>query len=264
VSRLLSIGEFARATHLSVKALRHYHDVGVLEPVLVDRATGYRFYAIAQVPAAHVVRRLRDLDMPLDEVRAVLAAPDVASRDDVIAAHLERMERQLARTQATVASLRGLLDGTNADLAVEYRHVGASPALAIRDEVAWDDTEPWLADALEELRGVLGARGVARAGPDSAMYPAEYFDAHVGELVAYIPTLGLPGRPSGRVHSTELPGARVAVAVHRGAFEDLDETYGALGTFVVERSIGADGPIREHYLDDTTTEVCWPVLEIPS
>lgn len=264
MSRLLSIGEFSRATHLSVKALRHYHDVGVLEPVLVDRTTGYRFYAAAQVPAAHVIRRLRDLDMPLDEVRAVLTAPDVASRDGVIAAHLDRMERELARTRATVASLRGLLDRTNAAIAVEYRRVDASHALVIRDEVTWDDTEAWLADALHELRGALEARGVARAGPDSAMYPVEYFKAHVGELLAYIPTVEPPGRPSGRVHFTELPSAQFAIAVHRGAFENLDETYGALGTFVVERSIGADGPIREHYLDDTTTEVCWPVMEIPS
>jgi hypothetical protein len=43
----LTIGEFSRVTHLSVKTLRHYHEVGLLEPVHVDPGTGYRRYAFA-------------------------------------------------------------------------------------------------------------------------------------------------------------------------------------------------------------------------
>jgi DNA-binding transcriptional MerR regulator len=74
---LLTIGEFSRVTHLSVKALRHYDDVGLLQPADVDASSGYRHYASAQVPIAHVIRRFRDLDMPLEQIRAVLEAPDV-------------------------------------------------------------------------------------------------------------------------------------------------------------------------------------------
>jgi DNA-binding transcriptional MerR regulator len=39
---LLAIGDFSRATHMSVKMLRHYHQIGLLEPVEVDRCTGCR------------------------------------------------------------------------------------------------------------------------------------------------------------------------------------------------------------------------------
>src|SRR3954470_14534611 len=67
---LLTIGEFSKMTYLSVKALRHYHDVGLLEPMLVDPATGYRRYGASQVGTAQAIRRFRDLDMPIDEVRA--------------------------------------------------------------------------------------------------------------------------------------------------------------------------------------------------
>ena len=69
----LSIGDFSRMTQLSVKTLRHYHEVGLLEPDRVDPATGYRHYAPEQVPTAQVVRRLRELGMPIADVRAVLA-----------------------------------------------------------------------------------------------------------------------------------------------------------------------------------------------
>ncbi len=55
----LSIGDFSRMTHLSVKALRHYHDLGLLEPADVDPATGYRYYDASQVHAAQVIRQFR-------------------------------------------------------------------------------------------------------------------------------------------------------------------------------------------------------------
>jgi len=37
MSRNVSVGDFARMTHLSVKTLRHYHDVGLLVPDDIDR-----------------------------------------------------------------------------------------------------------------------------------------------------------------------------------------------------------------------------------
>ena len=63
-----------------MKALRHYHDVGVLEPAQVDPWSGYRFYEPDQIAVAQVIRRFRELGMPLEEVKAVLQAPDVGSR----------------------------------------------------------------------------------------------------------------------------------------------------------------------------------------
>ncbi|HEY3648018.1 MAG TPA: MerR family transcriptional regulator, partial [Streptosporangiaceae bacterium] len=62
---LVPIGDFSRMTHLSVKALRFYHDQGLLEPARIDPSSGYRFYDTGQVPVAQVIRRFRDLDMPL-------------------------------------------------------------------------------------------------------------------------------------------------------------------------------------------------------
>ena len=73
----LAIGDFSRATHLSVKTLRHYHRIGLLEPADVDPDTGYRRYTTEQIPTAQVIRRFRDLDMPLEEIHAVLDAPDL-------------------------------------------------------------------------------------------------------------------------------------------------------------------------------------------
>src|ERR1700749_3063954 len=100
----LTIGDFSRATFLSVKTLRHYHRVGLLEPSDVDPMTGYRRYTSDQIPTAQVNRLFRDLDMPLKDINSVLRAPDQTVRSQLIAAHLTRLERSLAETQRAVAA----------------------------------------------------------------------------------------------------------------------------------------------------------------
>jgi len=167
VTTLLGIGDFSRMTFLSVKTLRHYHEVGLLLPAEVDGASGYRRYAVEQVSTAQVIRRLRELGMSLDEVRGVIEAPDVAARNAAISAHLRRMEGELDRTRTTVKALRLLLDEKSPpSLAVEFRAVGPSPSLALRARIAYDDAFEWLDDAFAELRSALEGQ---RAGPDAAL-----------------------------------------------------------------------------------------------
>ncbi|MEO5840924.1 MAG: helix-turn-helix domain-containing protein [Acidimicrobiales bacterium] len=167
---LLTIGEFSRVTHLSVKALRHYHDVGCLEPADVDTSSGYRLYAAAQVPTAQFIRRFRDLDMPLDEVRAVLGAPDTAARNAAIAAHLERMEHRLEQTRETVASLRALLQESLSHSAVEYRTLASTRALAIRQAVSFADCDRWLGAAYAELYEAAANARLEVGEPAGALY----------------------------------------------------------------------------------------------
>jgi DNA-binding transcriptional MerR regulator/effector-binding domain-containing protein len=258
-----------------VKALRHYHDVGVLEPAQVDPWSGYRFYEPDQIAVAQVIRRFRELGMPLEEVKAVLQAPDVGSRSDVIVAHLARMESQLAQTQAVVASLRSLLERPAPVVAVEYRSAGRARALAVRDVVTEAEVQDWWVAAFTELYGVLSAAGIAPAGPGGALYASELFELEKGEVVAFVPVpVPVPGQGAfagaGRAAVIDVPAAELAVALHQGPFADLDRTYGALGTYVAERELGIEGPIREYYLvapwdtgDESAhrTEVGWPIFQ---
>jgi DNA-binding transcriptional MerR regulator len=249
---LLTIGEFSKMTYLSVKALRYYHGVGLLEPARIDPSTGYRRYAVSQVAIAQAVRRLRDLEMPVEELRQVLQADDVSLRNQIILAHLERMQEQLERTQLQVASLQALLSKEiSPRFNVEFRHIPNMRVLMARANVTFDDCGAWLEPELQRLRETAGGN---TAGPDGALYPDEFFESGTGAVTAFVPVnAGGPG-------VTELPAVTVAVLLHSGSFKDLDQTYGALGTIVAERGIGGPGPVREHYLSPANTEVCWPVI----
>ena len=270
MTTLVSIGDFARMTLLSVKALRHYHALGLLQPAEIDADSGYRRYRLDQVPTAQVIRRLRGLGMSLDDVRAVIEAPDVSARNAAISAHLRRMEGELEQTRATVGSLRLLLDGRRPGaIAVTYRVSGPTETLAIRGRVPYADVFDWLEVAFTELRAALRERGAARAGPDGALYSSELLEDELGEIVAVVPVEAAP-RPSGRIERVLLPRVEYATAVHAGPVDDIDRTYAALGAAVAERAIGIQGPIREDYVvsafdtpDEARhrTEIGWPVFQ---
>ena len=270
VSTLLGIGDFSRMTFLSVKTLRHYHEVGLLTPAEIDSDTGYRRYEVAQVPTAQVIRRLRELGMSLDDVRVVMEAPDVPARNAAIGAHLQRMEGELERTRATVKALRMLLDeDAPPAIAVDYRVVGPTETFALSARLAYVDVFDWLEGALAELRGAVEGTGAIRVGADAALYSSELLEDEFGEIVAVIPVAEPPSAPRG-VERMQLPRVEYAVAVHFGSVDDIDRTYAALGSVVAEREIGVEGPIREDYVvgsfetpDETRhrTEICWPVFQ---
>ncbi|MGA5600268.1 MerR family transcriptional regulator [Streptomyces griseoincarnatus] len=114
----LTIGDFSRITHLSIRTLRRYHEQDLLVPAEVAPVTGYRYYSPGQVRPAQTIRRFRDLDLPLADLRRFLEAETgahggAADRDtarQVVAAHLRRLEDRLGRTQRAVEALRELLD----------------------------------------------------------------------------------------------------------------------------------------------------------
>jgi DNA-binding transcriptional MerR regulator len=96
---LLVIGRFARLVGLSVGALRHYDDLDILRPAWVDPETGYRSYRRDQLATARLIVRLRDLELPLDGIRAYLGTDDPAERRRLLTDHRRRIEARTFRLQ---------------------------------------------------------------------------------------------------------------------------------------------------------------------
>jgi DNA-binding transcriptional MerR regulator len=267
----LPIGDFSRATQMSIKTLRHYHRVGLLEPADVDQFSGHRRYTTDQIPTAQVIRRFRQLDMPIDEIRNVLAAPDVTARNELIAAHLNRLEEGLARTQKAVGTLRDLLAAPQQPAlpAVSHRSVAAASAVAVTAVIDMTDAGPWFQGALGELRATMGAQGLSATGAPGGIYEADLFTAERGQATVFIGCTG-EVRPVGRVEAVVVPPAELAVIVHHGSHDDIDRSYGALATHVTQHALAVEGPIREYYLSgllDTPdesawrTEIGWPIFQ---
>ncbi|MGY1640667.1 MerR family transcriptional regulator [Geodermatophilus sp. SYSU D00703] len=251
---MLAIGEFCRLTHLSVRTLRRYHDAGLLEPATVDAASGFRFYSADQIPTAQVIHRLRELDVPLSDVQRILRSVDPGARAALVSDHLQRLEAELDRTRAAVASLRRLLRPEPAPLDVELRAVPATTVAAVEDDVAHDHVLDWHAGAMAELDAVVREP----TGVSGGLYDNALFETGRGHVLVYRPTADPPR--TGRVRPVTLPAVELAVTSHVGAHDDIEVTYGELGAWVVANALAVAGPVREHYLGgprDTAEPGAW-------
>jgi DNA-binding transcriptional MerR regulator len=249
------------------KTLRHYHDVGLLPPERIDPATGYRYYSHAQIPTAQVVRRLRELNMPVADIRAVLvAAPDTRNR--LIATHLSRLEAELASTRGAVSALRDILVRPDTAPSVEYRTVPATPAIGVQPIVDHDDLLVWWQGALGELHAAVGAQHLHQTGPRGGLFDSEILQRDRGLATVFIPVEG-SARPIGRITELTVPAAELAVMQHHGSLGDIDVTWGELGSYTTRHDISVEGPLREYYVCDAIdtpdtsrwrTDLGWPIF----
>ena len=272
MTNTVSVGRFATMTHLSVKTLRHYHQVGLLEPAEVDAETGYRYYTLEQLPTAQLIRRLRDLRMPVADVREVLVAGSPIARDSLISAHIDHLETELAKTQAAVNSLRALLDSPAGLQPVHRRAESSFPALAItEDNLDPVDIEAWWREALAELRRAAADNALNITGPAGGLYDECLFHREPGEATVFIPVT--TPRELGRVTALIIPAAEVAVTTYQGPHSDIDLAYGRLGSYVTEHELAVGWQLREYYQRDHShtsdhsqrrTEIAWPIIDSPA
>jgi DNA polymerase III subunit beta len=147
----LGIGDMARASGLSVSALRFYDRAGVLPPAYVDPGTGYRWYTTDQVRAARIVAGLRRVAMPLAQIVRVLADPAgaAAELDD----HLRRIEGGLADARRELSRVRMLIEPeetTVTTFTVEAPDLAAAID-AVRFAASSDPELPMLAGVLLDI-----------------------------------------------------------------------------------------------------------------
>ena len=109
--QLLPIGRFSRLTGLTVKALRHYDELGLLRPAAVDDDTGYRYYGTEQVAVAETIATLRRLELPLDDIATLLATDDPATVRRVLVDHRRRTMLRAAELNVVLQRLQPLIDG---------------------------------------------------------------------------------------------------------------------------------------------------------
>lgn len=273
---LMTIGTFSRATLLSVRSLRAYHERGILVPAAIDPDSGYRAYHPGQIPDAVALRQLRDLDVPLPVIAEMLERRDPEVTTKLLAEHQRAMQARLAETERIVAGLHQAVTGLDQRLPVHVRQIGHQHALAIAGHVEADDYAAFLGDAYARLWQAVAIGPYAPAGPAGARYEGEVGDGPE-PVTAFIP-IGepLPAEPKGPkpagVELIELPAITAAVAVHDGSYDLIGDTYASLGAWVAYHAEPIEQPVRELYVvsfdqtddvDRFRTEIHWPIRPQP-
>ena len=148
---LLAISAFGRRVGLTPSALRFYDDCGLLRPAEVDEQNGYRYYSPDQQARAVLLRDLREIDLPLADVRVVLDEGP-AEGAAVVRAHLRTVEGKADAARRAASRILATLPAVPYECAVTLG--GAELASAIRQVAAAaapTDEIPALACVLLEL-----------------------------------------------------------------------------------------------------------------
>lgn len=260
---LLPIGAFATRCRLSVKALRHYDELGLLRPEHVDLTTGYRYYHRRQAPAAIAIALLRSLDVPLPAVRDLLAGADADALAQVLAAERERRTREIARAETALRSIERLMRaGTVFPYDVALRDEPETTVLVVEGTTTADLHIASGTALVADLLARLAQLDRPLLGPVMCLMPATPGDGIVLQMCTAI----APPPPAGE-HVLTLPAGPVAVTRHTGPYEEVGLAEHALHAWVEEHALVPAGPIREVYLNDPArtapdaleTEVLLPV-----
>jgi DNA-binding transcriptional MerR regulator len=271
---LLPIGRFARVTGLTHRALRHYDELGLLAPALVDEDSGYRLYAPEQVRTAETIVALRELELPLEEIRAVLERDDDAHRRARLVAHRRTLAERLAATQQILDRLDELIEGRRPLVPepedvlyeIEIEELPEQPVLSIRDRVRQEELKRFIPEAFAELYAHLREAGGEEEGIAFSICPFAD-DEGVVEIEVAVP-LAAPVPGAGRVESRSVPACTAVVLTHNGPYDQLTRSYRALSHWLELQGVASAGDPREYYVtdreetldpDDYVTRVAWPV-----
>ena len=272
---LLPIGRFAQLTGLTVRAVRHYGELGLLQPAYVDPDTGYRYFAAEQVAEAEAIRRLRFLELALDEIREILEDGDPSFTHERLVRHRAKMAELAATTEQILATLQRIIEGREKlvphtpDIRseVEIKDVPAQPVLLIRERAPQERLSEVIPAAFNDIAAYLHERGLEAVGPPVTVCPFADEEGMVDIENCWPVAASIPGR--GRIESATLPACTVLTYRHRGHYQGLDRSYRALLALIEREALTTTAPPREIYWTDPeelpdpadwVTEIQFPIV----
>lgn len=254
---MFKIGDFAKFTCISVKQLRHYDEVGLLKPRLVDPYTSYRYYSADQLPRLNRILALRELgfsleqigsllndNLPLEQLRGMLRL-----RRAEIEQQMQREQIRLSRVEARLHQIEeaeGLTLSSTTHYDVVVRAVDPQIVASIRQRVRVETDE--VAELFDEVEQFAASYKVRAPSPPLLLYhDAEHQEA-VQEIEVGAPlTANVPSTV--RVQVQTLPGSpSMACVIHTGGYAQLPLAFGILLRWIEANQYSICGPLREVYL----------------
>ncbi|MEM7504214.1 MAG: MerR family transcriptional regulator [Pseudomonadota bacterium] len=239
------IGEFSRITSLTVKALRLYHDKGIIVPSVVDRATGYRYYSVKDVEKANAVSALKSMRCSLSEIKQLMSDySDDADLVDFLKNKREALQHELDQLSAVSFAIETIVNNEigaermkQQSSEIEIKTIGDQVIVSNRWHGAYADS----GKQLGRLYRVAG-RQVAGAAIN-LFYDGEYRESGA-DVESCLP---LKKPITGKATSTTLKGGRFATLTHRGPYDTISSSYALLFEHINQQGAEPGLPTREVY-----------------
>lgn len=271
---MFKIGDFARLNRVSVKTLRHYDSLGLLQPEKIDDATGYRYYSASQMPRMNKILALKDVCFSLEEIAVVLGKDMSAAQIQTlleikqleIAGKIRIEQERLTRVRNLIKICEQEAFLMNYDIVI--KEIQPVRVASIRDFIPNYSEQGHLWNELGEYIEKFDVKIIP---PCMVIYhDTECKDGRIdAEIIE--PVLG--GMPdSDRVKTRMLEGVKeMATLVHKGPYQTLHMAYNAISKWIEDNHYEIIQPPRELYLlgewavkdeNEYITELQFPVRKV--
>lgn len=246
---MFKIGDFAKLNKVTIKALHHYNELGILPPVKIDEHSGYRYYSASQIPRLHRILALKDLNFSLNDIAAIL---DNSHATSVVVTMLQQKEAQmrleLAAHQVKLNRLSHLLnqmqtedDAQMLQYDIVIKNEEAKNVLSIRERLNdfAAQGELW-----NELISYLHENKAKINSPIAIYYDTTEDESAPNIEVAVVVTEKLP--ETKRIANRRLEAVNeLACVIHKGKNDTLANAYAALQQWMEQNRYTITGPVRE-------------------
>ncbi|MCP3803818.1 MerR family transcriptional regulator [Allokutzneria sp. A3M-2-11 16] len=256
---MLSIGELADRTGVSVRMLRHYDALGLVVPERVDPATAYRWYSASQVGRVNSLVALKRLGFTLDQCRAALDDQVGAERlTAMLRLRQEELEARIEADSRRLAEVRRRLRAIEEGQAMtdDTLCLGPLPALRLAGLSAEVNDTSEISAMIDHLESRLTA-----AGPTIRTFYGRPDGSKIEVVVGV--RLAPEARPGPGLELVELPGEpRGAIVTHTRSEEDTSDPWLTVDVALGDRGLESYGRYRQIPLGDRVVELHCPVREI--
>jgi DNA-binding transcriptional MerR regulator len=253
---MFSIGDFARLGGVSARTLRYYEGLGLLDPIAVDPATGYRSYSAHQLPRLNRIVALKDLGLSLEQLRPLLDDLSAEQLRGMLQLKRAELQEQLADDQARLTRveqrLRHIEGEDTVPIDVLVKKVPPVRLAFVRcDEpgIGFDNMQSALGAAVLALRERLDAAGTRASGPMVLFYEDRGDDSVIPHVGIDIGDQAVP--VDDLVQECTLPAIDVVSTTHSGGggHDAIGPIYGQLARWAEDHGYQPYGPGRDVVLE---------------
>ncbi len=268
---MLKIGEFSKLSRISVRMLRHYDEIGLLNPAEIDRFTDYRYYREDQLPTAGRIAALKEMGFSLADIARILAVYDDREQmEKFFSARQKELEALSKDTEYKLTLLDAARKRLRKDEDMQYdvsiKTIPERYAATVRMTIPRYEDEGiiWGRMAEETCRMDL-------AEDDPCLCAVTYLDGEYKEenveMMAWKTVKG-SYPDTEHVKFLTLPEVTVASSTYKGSYTQITDVYAAVIAWMEDNGYEPAGPMFNIYHvsphetqnpEEFVTEICYPV-----
>lgn len=242
---MYTIGEFSRITSTTIKALRHYHDKGILVPSFIEKTTNYRYYNHGDVDKARIISTLKTIGFSLSEILMVMnevtqdsdLSDILYEKKAVISAKIKSLNQASSTIDLILTREQEALKMTTHSNDIQLKQLAEVQVLATRWQGPYSDSG-------KAMGKVYRCAGRHHCGPAMNLY----FDGEYKEIADIETCLPVKKAVTSSCNYKILAGGQFLTITHTGSYETISSSYEILFEYINQQGITSKLPFREVYI----------------